>query len=142
MRKKAIPTVHRIMISMGEVENMSRTTNEESEEIKGRESYLVKIKEMVFDLRKCELYPMLSGYQEIRTCHGDKMIFIIHGGPGCAIWFRGFAYLSKTGRIWEMNEEGRQLKITRNEEDYHTLARRFGRYKRARTEALGGSDKS
>ena len=31
-----------------------------------------------------------------------------------------------------------KLKVTRNEEDYHLLARRFGLYKKARAEALGG----
>ena len=64
------------------------------------------------------------------------MIFTIHGDPGCEIWFRRFADLSKTGRIWELNEEGEQLRVTRNEEDYHLLARRFSRYEKARAEAL------
>ena len=64
------------------------------------------------------------------------MAFAIHGNPGCEIWFRSFVELSKTGGIWELNEEGKQLKITHNEEDYHLLARRFSRYKRARTTAL------
>lgn len=65
------------------------------------------------------------------------MTFAIHGNPGCGIWFRRFIDLSKTGRMWELNEEGRHLKVTRNDEDYHQLARRLGRYKKARTAALG-----
>ena len=86
-----------------DVGRMARTTKEESEGPKGRESYLVKINETVSDLRKCDLYPMLSGYREIKRWFGAKLIFIIHGNPGCEIWFRRFADLSKTGRIWEMN---------------------------------------
>ena len=65
------------------------------------------------------------------------MTFATHGNPGCEIWFRRFADLSKTGRVWELNEEGRHLKVARNEEEYRQLARRFGRYKRAREDAIG-----
>ena len=39
--------------------------------------------------------------------------------------------------IWELNEEGRHLKLTRDEDDYRQLARRFGRYNKARADALG-----
>ena len=82
---------------------------------------------------------MISGYQVVKTWAEDKLLFIIHGNPGCEIWFRRFIDLSKTGRIWELNEEGAELRVTRSEEDYHLLARRFGRYRRARAEALGKS---
>ena len=108
--KKAFLLYIQSWLSRGEVNKMSRTTKGESEEIKDRKSYMVKIKEMVFGLMKCELYPMISGYREVRTWHDDKMIFIIHGNPGCDIWFRRFVDLSKTGRIWELNEEGEQVK--------------------------------
>ena len=33
----------------------------------------------MFDLRKCEIYPMLIGYHEERNCFGDKMTFSING---------------------------------------------------------------
>ena len=85
---------------------MARTTKEESEELQDRKSYILKIKEMMFDLRKRELYPMISGYQETRSRSDDKMVFVIRGDPGCEIRFRRFAGLSKSGRVWEMNEEG------------------------------------
>ena len=93
---------------------------------------------MLFGLRKCELYPMLSGYNEAKNWFGDKMTFVIHWNTGCEIWFRRFTDLSRTGKIWELNEEGELLKVTRSEEDYHQLARRFGRYKKERAYALGG----
>ena len=116
---------------------IAQTAKGESEELKGQKSYLRKIKEMLLDIRKCEIYPTLSGFRETENWFGDKMTFATHGNPGCEIWFRRFIDLSKTGRAWELNEEGRQLGVTRNE-DYQQLARRFGRYKRARTAALGG----
>ena len=135
--KKTLPLYAQSWLARGSIANAAKTTEEESEEIKDRKSYLLKIKELLFDLRKCEVYPTLSGYQETKSWFGDKMTFAIHGNPGCDIWFRQFVDLSKTGRVWELNEEGRHLKGARIEEDYRQLARRFGRYKRARADALG-----
>ena len=114
----------------------ARETAEDTEEVKDRKAYLTKVKEMIFDLRKCEIYPMISGYQEIKIWAEDKLLFIIHGNQGCEIWFRRFLELSKTGRIWELNEEGKELRITKSEEDYNLLTRRYGRYKKARAAAL------
>ena len=125
-------------IARERIANAAQTTDEECEELKGRKSYLLKIKEMLSDLRKCEIYPMLSGYQETKIWFDDKMTFAIHGNPGCEIWFRRFIDLSRTGMVWELKGEGRHLKVARNGEEYHQLARRFGRYKRARADALGG----
>ena len=84
----------------------------------------------MYDLKKCEMYPMISGFQESRSWYEDKMVFTIHGNPGSEIWFRRLVELSETGRIWELNEEGKHLRVTRNEEDYHLLARRFSRHKK------------
>ena len=88
------------------VKRTAQTSNEETEEQKDRKSYLQKIKEMMYDLKSCEMYPMISGFQENRSWYDDKMVFAIRGNPGCEIWFRRLADLSKTGRIWELNEEG------------------------------------
>ena len=111
--------------------------NGETEGMKVRKSYLLEIKQMLFGMRKCEIYQMLIGLRETKNWFGDKMTFAAHGNPGCEIWFIRFIDLSGTGGMWELNEEGRHLEVTRNEEDYHQLARRFGRYKSARTDALG-----
>ena len=43
----------------------------------------------------------------------------------------------ENGKIWNLNEEGKYLKETKSEDDYQQIARRFGRYKRARIEAPG-----
>ena len=44
--------------------------------------------------------------------------------------------ISRFGKIWALNEEDHHLRIVKQDEDFHQLARRFGRYKRARTDAL------
>ena len=54
------------------IAKIANTTETETEETKHRESRLLKIKEMLFDLRKCEIYPMMSGYQEQRNWFGGK----------------------------------------------------------------------
>ena len=60
----------------------------------------MKIKVTVSDFRKCELYPTISGYQVIKSWSGKKLIFIIHGNPGCEIWYSRIADLSKPGGFW------------------------------------------
>ena len=66
----------------------------------------------------------------------DKEVYTIHGNNGCELWFKLFEEISKMGRIWRLNEQRAHLKITRNEDEYFQLARRFGRYKRMRIDAL------
>ena len=112
---------------------MAQTTKEESLELKGRKSYLLKIKEMPLDVRKCGTRPLLVVYRDIRNWLGEKATYAARGNPGCEIWPHRFAELSKTGMAWGINEENGHRKVTRNEEEYRQLARRFGRYKRART---------
>ena len=98
------------------IAKVAQTTDEDSAELKDRESYLLKIKEMLFDIRKCEIYPMVIGYRETIRWFGDKMTFVIHGNTGCEIRFRRFIDLSQTGR-----------EVARKEEDYRQLERMFGR---------------
>ena len=82
-------------------------------------------------------YPhLLSRYQDLRIRNGERAIYILRGNQGFGIWFGRFIELSKTGWIWELNEEHRHLKVIKNEDEYHQLARRFGRYKRARALAI------
>ena len=134
--KKAFLWYIQSWLARDEMAKVETTTEEEAEEVKDRKSYLVKIKELLIDLRRCEIQAMISGYNEIRTWSEDTQIFTIHGNPGCEIWFRRIIDISKTGKIWELNESGKYLKATKSEEDYQQISRRFGRYKRARAEAL------
>ena len=122
VRKEDIPGIHPVMVSTGRGRKMARATKGESEDLKDRKSYLVKIKEMALGFRKCELYPMISGYQVIKSWSVRKLIFTIHGNPGCEIWFRRFADLSKNradlgterGRkTTESNKERRRLSHAR-----------------------------
>ena len=137
MRRKDMPIVHTIMARTRKYRKGCANNNRRVWGGKRSEILPAKIKEILRDLRKCELYPMISGYHETKNWFGDKTTFAIHGNPGCEIWFRRFIDLSRAGEIWELNEEGRHLKVTRNEEDYRQLARRFGRYKKERADAIG-----
>ena len=67
MHKKAFLLYIQSWLARDDVDQMARTAKEKSEELKGRKSYIRKIKEMAFDIRKCELYPMISGYQETKS---------------------------------------------------------------------------
>ena len=85
MRKKAFLIYIQSWLSREAVEKMAQATTEKTEEVKGRKLYLAKIKEIAFGLRKCEIYPMISGYQMIKTWAEDKLLFIIRGNQGCEI---------------------------------------------------------
>lgn len=63
---------------------------------------------------------------------------IIHGNQVGGIRPGRFEGLTRTGAICEMTEKGEFLNVTKNEDEYHQLARRYGRYKRLRTDALAG----
>ena len=39
-------------------------------------------------------------------------------------------------KTWELQDEEQHLRIVKQDDDFHQLTRRFGRYKRARAEAL------
>ena len=108
----------------------------ETEDRGDRKSHILKTKEPHQDMRRCEIYPTISGYTIGKRWDDAKAVYIIHGTSGCAIWFKRFGEISTTGRTWGLNEQGMPLEITRNEEEYRQLARRFGRYKRVRGEAL------
>ena len=77
-----------------------------------------------------------QGYTIGRSWESDKEVYAIHGNNGCEMWFKRFEEISKTGKIRGLNTPGKYLKITRSEEEYHQLSRRFGRYKRLRTDTL------
>ena len=106
---------------------MAQTAIEESGELKDRKSYMLKIKEMIRDLRKCESFRLLIGFRSTRIWCDDKATYAIRGNAGCETWLRMFGELSKTGTIWEINDENRHLRVARREEEYRQLARRFGR---------------
>ena len=134
--KRAFLPYIQAWVAGGEVRQKTQEMNEDNEETKDRIAYVAKITETILDLKTCELYPMISGYQEIETKAEDKLIFTVHGNRGCEIWFKRLVELSRMGHIWELNEEGRELRITRSEVEYSRLTRRYGRYKRARTAAI------
>ena len=123
-------------VAGGKVRKYTQELDEDNEETKDQKAYLAKIKETILDLKTCELYPMISGYRETETRAEDKLIFTIHGNRGCEIWFKRLVELSRMGHIWELNEEGRELRIMRGETEYNRLTRRYGRYKRARATAI------
>ena len=108
--KKAPLAYIQAWLSRDEILETAKTTGEETEEVKGRKAYLLKIREMIFDLRRSEIYPLINGYQEVRTWQDGKLIFTICGNPGCGIWFRRFVELSKSARVWELNAEGGNIK--------------------------------
>ena len=85
-------------------------STEGEEDRKGRKSYMLKIKELLRDMGRCEIYPMISGYTMGRCWEGDKEVYIIHGNSGRVLWFMRFLAISKTGRIWGLNEQGMHLK--------------------------------
>ena len=121
--KKAFLLYIQSWLSREIVEKVVMATTEDTEETKDRKLHLEQVGEMIFDLGKCEIYPMISGYQEVKIWAGNKLLFVLHGNQGCEIWFRRFVDLSKSGRIWGLNEEGKELRVTRSDDDYHQLAR-------------------
>ena len=59
-----------------------------------------------------------------------------HGDPGREVWFRRLVDISRLRKMWELNEEEHHLRIFKEEDDFHQLTRRFGRYKKMRIAAL------
>ena len=102
----------------------------------GKKSYIQKTRELLLELRRCEIYDMISGYQETKGWYDGRTTYIIHGNPGCEDWFRRLADISRIGKMWGLNEEEHHFGIMKREEDFHQLTRRFGRYKKMRIDAL------
>ena len=90
----------------------------------------------MLEMRKCEIYPAISGYHDMRGRYEGGISYIAHGNQGCEIWFRRFVDISRTGEMWALNEEGRHIGIMTQEEGFRQLTRTFGRYKKIRIEAL------
>ena len=79
---------------------------------------------------------MISGYQEGRGWRDGQTSYVIHGNPGCEDLFRKLVDISRIGKMWELNSEDHHLRIVKQDEDFHQLTRRFGRYKKMRMDAL------
>ena len=108
----------------------------ESEDSVGKKSYMQHARGLLLELRKCEIYPMLSGYREMRSWYGGKSAYLLHGNPVCEVSPRLFVDISRTAKAWGLNDEGHRLRVAGNEEGFRQLTRRFGRYKKMRTWAL------
>ena len=87
---------------------------------------------MLRDMRKCEIYPSISGRQEIKTSHAGNRTCMLRGGPACAIWFRRPIDLPEVGKVWNLNEDEWNFRATGSGSGYHQLARRSIRYERMR----------
>lgn len=101
-----------------------------------KKSYLQKTRDLLLELRRCDIYNMIRGYQEGRGWRDGQTSYAIHGNPGCEDLFRKLVDISIIGKIWELNSDDHHLRIVKQDEDFHQLTRRFGRYKKMRTEAL------
>ena len=102
----------------------------------GRKSRLQELQTPILKARKRELLPLTIGYQEAKSRQGKKKIFIVRRHVGREEGFRKSTEVSKT------EKSGARMKIKdtcgsrKNEEAYKQLIRRFGRYKRIRTEII------
>ena len=79
---------------------------------------------------------MIRGFQEMRGWKEGRTTYMANGNPGCEVWFRRLVDISRLGKTCELNEEEHHLGIFKQEDDFHQLARRFGRYKRMRIASL------
>ena len=85
-RAKAFPMYIQSWISRRRVDDQLRISEGEKEERKDRKSYVLKIKELLRDMRGCEIFQTISGFAEGRSCGSDKTAYITHGNVGVGIW--------------------------------------------------------
>ena len=70
------------------IDEAMETTPQESDDLKDRKSYMQKVEEMLLDMRMCELQAMIIGVHEVKTWYEGQRWFILHGNPGCELWYR------------------------------------------------------
>ena len=118
------------------VNDAIKTCEDETAHTADKKEYIQKARETIMSMKRCEVQNLISGYQEGRAWNDWHTSYVIRGNHGCEDLFRKMVEISRIAKIWELHDGEQHLRIVKQDGDFHQLTRRFGRYKRARMEAL------
>ena len=135
--KKAFLLHIQSWISRATVGKSTERKPEQNEDILDTKSHMQNTRGVLIELRRCEIYPTISGFQDTKCWIEGRSSYIARGNPVCEVRFRRIVDISRMGGTWGRNEEIYHPGIMKiAEEDFHLLSRRLGRCRKMRITAL------